>query len=104
MDEDYPTEDDLKRIETWEITRGQDLFRLMEFVRKCWWSPEWGWHKRRRAFSISTGGWSGNEDLVNAMRKNRIFWTLCWYSSRRGGHFRFRIPKMAGKDNLITTH
>jgi hypothetical protein len=30
-----------------------------------------------------------------ALEANRHFWSLCWLSSRRGGHYRFQIPKFA---------
>ena len=38
---------------------------------------------------ISTGGWSGNEDLIGAMQNNAMLWIMTWVSSRRGGHYTF---------------
>jgi len=38
---------------------------------------------------VSTGGWSGNEELIGAMRMNFILWSQWWWSSRRGGHYVF---------------
>ena len=67
---------------------------------------QWGWHmfatiengKTTRTYQISTGGWSGNESLIAAMRENHLFWSLCWYQSRRGGHYTFHVVEPPGKD------
>lgn len=99
----YPTNEELERIEKWPIAGcWSDWF---EFIRTCWWSPDWGWHeedaidelynKPVRRYSISTGGWSGNEDIIDAMRKSVICWTMTWVQSRRGGHFIFQVPRNA---------
>ena len=103
----YPAEEDLKRIEQWPYG---DLLGLMEFVKSLWWMPDWGWRQQEKydptdqpctAFTISTGGWSGNESLIEAMRANHIFWSLCWVQSRRGGHFLFEVKELtAGAEKL----
>jgi len=41
--------------------------------------------------SLSTGGWSGNEDIIRALKKNFIFWSMYWQMNRRGGHYQFKI-------------
>jgi hypothetical protein len=87
-EQDYPTEEDLQRIREWPST---DLDGLMAFVRACWKYADWGWLQEGRRFSISTAGWSGNEELIEAMQENFVFWALCWQSSRKGGHFEFEL-------------
>lgn len=32
-----------------------------------------------------TGGWSGNEDVIRAMKSNLFLWAVLWKSSERGG-------------------
>lgn len=44
-------------------------------------------------YTFSTGGWSGNEDLIRAMEQNWMIWSLTWVQSRRGGHYIFEDPK-----------
>ena len=89
-EDEYPSEEDLQRIREWPST---DLDGLMEFVRSLWKYADWGWSQEGRRFSISTAGWSGNEELIEAMQENFVFWALCWQSSRKGGHFEFDLPE-----------
>lgn len=42
-------------------------------------------------FHFATGGWSGNESVIEAMRKNTL-WALLWDSSHRGGLHVLRAP------------
>lgn len=41
--------------------------------------------------AYSTGGWSGQEALIDAMEKGIIGMFYLW-SWRRGGHYEFRVP------------
>lgn len=88
---DQPSDSALERIRTWPADPGS-YPDLMDLVRSIWWAADWGWSQRGRTYSISTGGWSGNEEIIWAMKQNWIFWSQCWWTSRRGGHFVFRLP------------
>lgn len=90
----YPTDETLKCIETWPYT---NFDGLMKFVHRAWHMPEWGWVQKRNIYRISTGGWSGNESLIDALQGNMMFWSVCWWESKRGGHYRFEIPKWSNK-------
>lgn len=86
---EYPTEDELKKITEWPYP---DFDGLMKFVESLWMYAEEGYWKREgQRYSISTGGWSGNEEIIGAMQQNIMFWTMCWYQSQRGGHYVFHI-------------
>ena len=88
---DYPEDEDLESIKKWPH---QDFHGLMEFIKGIWWCSDWGFSEKDGIYSLSTGGWSGNEEIIGAMRQNYIFWSLCWMSSRRGGHHEFEIPEV----------
>lgn len=84
-DEGYPTDEALDCIERWPYIESE---QMLEFVRGLWSYPHF-WIREGDTLSISTGGWSGNESLVKAMKNNHAFWHMCWESSRRGGHYTF---------------
>lgn len=84
---DYPTEDELKTIREWPYN---DYHGLMAYIREHWEYADCGyWKQRGDVYRISTGGWSGNEDIIRAMAENCIWWALHWAQERRGGHYMF---------------
>jgi hypothetical protein len=97
----YPTEDELTKVRVWPISSHADCVGLLEYVRGLWWATDWGWTESYgtedyvRKYQISTGGWSGNEDLISALMDNQMFWALAWESTRRGGHYVFEIEREA---------
>lgn len=94
----YPTDETLKRITEWPYS---DFVGLMKFVREAWAYADAGyWDQTDTGYSISTAGWSGNEDIIGALRANKMFWLCCWEESRRGGHYKFdlsRLPSPTGE-------
>jgi hypothetical protein len=86
----YPTQEELNRIQTWPQ---EDYHGLMEFVRSLWWPDgKYGFERTGETYRLSTGGWSGNEDIVGALEQNGAFWSLFWLQSQRGGHYVFSLP------------
>lgn len=84
----YPVEEELEKIRQWNTTK-ENWHDFMEYIKSVWWMPDWGWSRDGDIYHISTGGWSGNEDIVAAMQENHMFWIMYWHSSRRGGHYVF---------------
>lgn len=114
--EGYPEDHELEQIRTWDYN---DFAGLIDFIEARW---AYKWFERevgKDAFgkspvlmwSLSTAGWSGNEDIIHALLANDFFRQLWYYSWRTGGHYVFRInPENAGyklvsdycKENDIT--
>jgi len=88
----YPTLETFRAIREWP---GSDLWGLIHFVRDAWYYDN-SWNEVDRTIRVHTGGWSGNEDLISSLQDNFIFWSMCWVSTRRGGHYVFRLPKEFG--------
>jgi len=90
----YPEEHELKQIQEWPLKCRQDSLDLIEYVRERWAYADCGYFSfDGRLLKMSTGGWSGNEDMLGALSDNAVFWLLHWRSSRRGGHYVFEIKK-----------
>ncbi len=101
-DDGYPTDEFLDAVKNWECGKN-DYKELMEFIKSGWHFAEWGFHCNDATdtlddevfeYRVSTGGWSGNEDLIAAMRANFMFWSICWVQARRGGHYIFHVKKV----------
>lgn len=45
-----------------------------------------------RFLRVSTGGWSGNEELLAAFRQNIVGWSLTWRLKTSGGLYIFEYP------------
>ena len=106
MGDPYPSEVTFRRIR--EYLGPVSLF--FDELKKIWHPAGWGWResigysgmrKKVRRFEISTGGWSGNEDMIAAMRRNFFLWHLSWVQQRVGGHFIFEVGKDATVSALI---
>ena len=96
MDDDgYPEEWELEKIRTWSHANGFVCWStLLEYVRELWrWPDYFRGPDSNGMYELSTGGWSGNENLLAAMEGNRLFWEMCWFSSRRGGHYVFLVKE-----------
>lgn len=87
----YPSEAEIERIKNWP---GEDGVGLLEFVASIWAYEEYGWKRHGRRFWFHTLGWSGNEEIIDALQDNFIFWSLSWLWTRRGGHYCFKVPKI----------
>ncbi len=103
--EGYPTEETLKTIREWPSGRGWAFLDLMEYVRRVWKYGEPYFNSQdtvddlfpdtpTKRYAISTGGWSGNEDIIGALKENRLFWAMCWMEERRGGHYIFELREI----------
>lgn len=88
MEDNYPTPEELLTIEQWPIRNRADVAACLDWIgENCWHYREWGWDSKDGWYHISTGGWSGNEDTIQAMRQNHLFWSLCFVQHRVGGHY-----------------
>jgi hypothetical protein len=87
----YPDDELLAPLKDWPAN---DLDGLMEHIEDYWneygriWKEGGQWH-------LATGGWSGNEDILECISTNHIFWSLHWQSSARGGKYVFGEAKDA---------
>ena len=114
-DDGYPTEEALEVIRKWDFAdeTNHEIHNLLDFVQRlwsypdrfCWYSTAYskeytkpdmsGKYKvKYRKLYLSTGGWSGNESVIDALQDNFMFWAMCWAKTERGGHYWFEIPEI----------
>ena len=88
---DYPSEEALKRIREWsDFSNPHGWFDLIQESGNYWPDDSY-WDREGNVYHISTGGWSGNEEILDAMGDNFIMWTQTWRVHRRGGHYEFEV-------------
>ncbi len=81
----YPTEETLKTIREWP---SDNHAGLIYFCKAAWDFKDYV-QKSDGSWHFSTGGWSGNESIIEAMEANIAFWHRYWKQSTRGGHYVF---------------
>lgn len=99
----YPTDEAIERIKAWP---DEDLAGCLDFVADIWTWPEFGVSRTlkaaerevvgetadKRFLRLATGGWSGNEDIIGAMKENLMLRALCWRLSASGGLHIWEYP------------
>jgi hypothetical protein len=101
--EGYPTEATLAAIETWSV---RDVAGCLDYARAAWHWPDFAHevltaHEAgvlraepgERYVRFATGGWSGNEEIITALRTNGLVWALTWRLSTCGGLHIFEYPE-----------
>lgn len=97
-EEGYPTEEYLKFIREYSDCVMPILNFVEGILQDGWYFGDWGFilHKRyggKRKLELHTGGWSGNEDTIEAILSN-IHLThgkMKYLQWRAGGHYYFEI-------------
>lgn len=95
----YPTQSLLVFIELYNPTEAKPISWFVQLIIAAWW-PGDGYgtrakrpYRQRQRLHLSTGGWSGNEEIISAIHANTMlcaahFTPLAW---RRGGHYQYEI-------------
>lgn len=97
--EGYPTDEWLEFLRKYNPGSNEEALKFVkEVLPDGWYYWVWGVKLRRkyrgrRILELHTGGWSGNEDVINAMLSNMYLTGIYmqymkWY---RGGHYYFEI-------------
>jgi len=95
----YPTDETLETIKKWPY--GHGYIDLMSYVSRAWKWEDFVYCNAIKDFAeqdvweytLITGGWSGNESIVDALLENQMFYHLCWRESHRGGKYIFEVKQ-----------
>lgn len=89
-DDGYPTEEYLEHIRLMDgVMIFEDPWRFVDVIKEGWAYPDYIWEQGKYLY-ISTGGWSGNEDIIDALHHS-MFWWVFFFNHRRGGHYTFEM-------------
>ena len=88
----YPTADTLRYIEDRPILSRSSLSDLFDFIQRAW--NSYGKCSvlsdgETQEIVFITGGWPGNESLIESLMLNKEAWNTAWYQSTRGGKYMF---------------
>lgn len=88
FDEDgYPTQEALLEVSRFDSVKDIDGF--LALIKSLWSYPD-RFCLTGDELYLSTGGWSGNESVIEAMKQN-FFFFIAHTQWKRGGHFWFSI-------------
>lgn len=103
FDEDgYPSEETLLALRDWPM---EDAAGALDFLAAAWHWQEFGVSRELkpaeaevvhaepedRFLRLATGGWSGNEELIDVF-SSRMIYSVTWRLSARGGLHIFQYP------------
>lgn len=110
LDQDgYPTEAALLYLRNWSFFTDEETKelcfgvyfsdwekqdQLIEFLRSIWYFSDMGFTYNHPYLEISTFGWSGNEEVIEAL-KNTNLWISRLEAHITGGHYFFRLDSNA---------
>lgn len=80
----YPNEESLDKIRKWQVLTDDDYIAIMEYARDLWYYPDM-FRNDGKKYTLTTCGWSGNEEVIGALNDNIYVRMSYWYSSTRGG-------------------
>ena len=93
----YPDKLRLRFLEDhskWEDLKGSGLIAFLNIIKETW-NSDYGVFslkgKNVLRLELHTGGWSGNEDIIQSLKENLTFWGMYWQRSDRGGHYYFKM-------------
>ena len=98
MSDHYPSEPVLDFFKGTSIKK-YGLDKFIGVIEGEWWAADWGFKKTKRGrklyLQLHTGGWSGNEDIINSLERNKWFW-IHLNKEMVGGHYWFRFELKTG--------
>ena len=97
-DEGYPTEEYLKFIKDFTNETMPIIDFVLGVLQNGWYFGDWGFklgkkYKGIRKLELHTGGWSGNEEIISAIKSNiwLTHFKMKYVKWHIGGHFHFEI-------------
>ncbi|HBE41221.1 MAG TPA: hypothetical protein DDW27_08465 [Bacteroidales bacterium] len=96
----YPTDEYLEFIRDYE-PKQMPVFEFVDTIlRNGWYFDDWGFvlhrkYKGKRKLELHTGGWSGNEEIIDVILSNMYltYFEMRYVMWRVGGHYYFDLSE-----------
>ncbi len=97
-DNGYPSDAECEKISNWPVnfSKPASFEDLFEYISDRWWPDGDPGPRDNGRYRFATSGWSGNEEMISALNRNTLAWTMTWQESKRGGLHVFQIPNWKG--------
>jgi hypothetical protein len=94
-DDGYPTEEFLEWIKSYN-PNDIKLSDFLSRIKENWWDGDHSFTLKKarngyKKLEMHTCGWSGNEEIIYALRSNLYFFSMFWRETHVGGHYYFRV-------------
>ena len=91
----------LEKIDNWASGKDGDVSDWLRFCASQW-NNFYGLTQKyaengELIVEFITGGWSENEAILSAMRRNGFLCMASWHSSYRGGRYKFSVERYRSK-------
>ena len=94
----YPSSEFLGFIQQYIPDEDLPISRFLEILKEVWWMSDSQIEiiidsQRNMELILHTGGWSGNESIINTMLDNMYltYGAMQYYQWNVGGHYRFKV-------------
>jgi len=86
---DYPTEEELNLLLEYGKKPIENREKVINLLTSIWHLGNWGLIIGKNTLELHTGGWSGNEQIIDVLSQT-LFWKMYWRKSEAGGHHYFK--------------
>jgi len=92
----YPTDEELAQLREWDLHDPRGWLEFAKSIGNYWPDDSYWGEDPPGTLHVSTGGWSGNEEIIDAMQEAQwgLLWHQVWESHRRGGHYTFDLSRL----------
>jgi len=100
----YPTVEELNKIKNCKVITVKDFEILFTYIQSIWHWDDYAIKHDISHYELHTGGWSGNESIIAAMKDNAVLWSFACDIERRGGHYYFSMSPSREAQNIFNNN
>lgn len=79
----------------------ENIDEYVQLIVECWNTHYGRADYKNGILELHTGGWSENEEILDAIQMNKLFWIKYWSTEVRGGHYWFTIKDTLKSPKIV---